>query len=96
MAQQNINQYNFKKWYVKSVPKIFDISLFEKYQSVLLPYLEVEEKRIGRKLNEGEIASIYAQLLQDNEQVLLKTSYKPIPKPDRSKEEQLQEYFTIQ
>ena len=27
MAQQNINQYNFKKWYVKSVPKIFDISL---------------------------------------------------------------------
>jgi len=27
MAQQNINQYNFKKWYIKSVPKIFDISL---------------------------------------------------------------------
>ena len=27
MAQQNINQFNFKKWYIKPVPKIFDISL---------------------------------------------------------------------
>ena len=27
MAQQNINQFNFKKWYVKPVPKIFDICL---------------------------------------------------------------------
>jgi len=27
MAQQNINQYNFNKWYVKPVRKIFDISL---------------------------------------------------------------------
>jgi hypothetical protein len=27
MAQQNINQYNFNKWYVKPVPKIFDICL---------------------------------------------------------------------
>ena len=27
MAQQNINQYNFNKWYIKPVRKIFDISL---------------------------------------------------------------------
>ena len=27
MAQQNINQYNFNKWYIKPVPKIFDICL---------------------------------------------------------------------
>ena len=27
MAQQNINQFNFKKWYIKPVPKIFDICL---------------------------------------------------------------------
>ena len=27
MAQQNINQYNFNKWYVKPVRKIFDICL---------------------------------------------------------------------
>ena len=27
MAQQNINQYNFKKWYVKSVPRLFDMSI---------------------------------------------------------------------
>lgn len=27
MAQQNINQFNFQKWYIKPVPKIFDISL---------------------------------------------------------------------
>jgi YVTN family beta-propeller protein len=27
MAQQNINQYNFKKWFIKSVPKNNDLSL---------------------------------------------------------------------
>jgi len=27
MAQQNINQYNFNKWFIKPVRKIFDISL---------------------------------------------------------------------
>ena len=27
MAQQNINQYNFKKWYIKPIQSTFDISL---------------------------------------------------------------------
>ena len=27
MAQQNINQKNYKKWYVKSLPKNYDLSL---------------------------------------------------------------------
>ncbi len=71
-----------------------DISLFEKYQSALLPFLEFLEKKQGKKLTEEEQASIYAKLLQQSEQKLLRTDYKPIPKAERSKEEQLQEYFT--
>lgn len=59
MAQQNINQYNFKKWYVKSVPKLYDISLASDERSfneevAISPYI------IGE--NDGNTLPIYFDL----------------------------------
>ncbi len=59
MAQQNINQYNFKKWYVKSVPRLFDVSIASDEKSfneevALSPYI------IGE--NDGNVLPIYFDL----------------------------------
>ena len=59
MAQQNINQYNFKKWYVKSVPRLFDMSIASDEKSfneevALSPYI------IGE--NDGNTLPIYFDL----------------------------------
>ena len=59
MAQQNINQYNFKKWYVKSVPKLYDISLASDERSfneevAISPYIIAE--------NDGNTLPIYFDL----------------------------------
>ncbi len=59
MAQQNINQYNFKKWYVKSVPKLYDICLASDEKEfneevAISPYL------IG--LNDGNVLPIQFDL----------------------------------
>lgn len=70
------------------------IELFEKFQSALLPRIIAEEKEKGRQLTDEEQAEIYAELLKDTEVQILGTSYKPVPKEERTREEQLQEYFT--
>jgi hypothetical protein len=59
MTQQNINQYNFKKWYVKSVPRLFDVSIASDEKSfneevALSPYI------IGE--NDGNVLPIYFDL----------------------------------
>ena len=59
MAQQNINQYNFKKWYVKSVPRLFDVSIASDEKNfneevALSPYI------IGE--NDGNVLPIYFDL----------------------------------
>ena len=59
MAQQNINQYNFKKWYVKSVPRLFDMSIASDEKSfneevALSPYIISE--------NDGNTLPIYFDL----------------------------------
>jgi hypothetical protein len=59
MAQQNINQYNFKKWYVKSVPRLFDVSITSDEKNfneevALSPYI------IGE--NDGNVLPIYFDL----------------------------------
>jgi len=76
-----------------------DISLFEKYQSAILPYVMMLEKRLKQnnpdaEISEEDIAKIYAKLFRKVEQTILDTNYVPIPKTDRSKEEKLQEFFT--
>lgn len=76
-----------------------DISLFEKYQSAILPYVMMLEKRLKQnnpnaEISEEDIANIYAKLFRKVEQTILDTNYVPIPRTDRSKEEKLQEFFT--
>lgn len=76
-----------------------DISLFEKYQSSILPYIMMLEKRLKQnnpnaEISEEDIAKIYAKLFRKVEQIILDTNYVPIPRTDRSKEEKLQEFFT--
>jgi 16S rRNA G966 N2-methylase RsmD len=71
-----------------------DISLFEKYQSDLLNKIVEIEKKLGSKMSEEFQAHIYANLLKSYDVKILSSNYKPVPKPERSKEEQLQEYFT--
>jgi hypothetical protein len=76
-----------------------DISLFEKYQSAILPYVMMLEKRLKQKnpdaeISEEDIAKIYAKLFRKVEQTILDTNYVPVLKTDRSKEEKLQEFFT--
>ena len=76
-----------------------DISLFEKYQSAILPYIMMLEKRLKEKnpdaeISEEEIASIYAKLFRKVEQTILDTNFVPMVKTGRSKEEKLQEFFT--
>jgi tRNA1(Val) A37 N6-methylase TrmN6 len=71
-----------------------DISLFEKYQSTILPYIMELEKKTKRELTEEEQAEIYAKIFRKVEQIILGTRYEPTPRQDRSKEEKLQEFFT--
>jgi tRNA1(Val) A37 N6-methylase TrmN6 len=76
-----------------------DISLFEKYQSAILPYIMMLEKRLKQnnpnaEISEEDIAKIYAKLFRKVEQTILDTNYIPILKTDRSKEEKLQEFYT--
>lgn len=78
-----------------------DISLFESYQSKLLPYIVEKEKKLKRKLTDEEQAKIYAELLNNEAQVILKAKYEIDPETilkkkldTRTKEEKLQQYFT--
>jgi len=71
-----------------------DISLFEKYQSAILPYIMELEKKTKRELTEEEQAEIYAKIFRKVEQIILGTKYEPTEKQERSKEEKLQEFFT--
>jgi tRNA1(Val) A37 N6-methylase TrmN6 len=76
-----------------------DISLFEKYQSAILPYVMMLEKRLKQnnpdaEISEEDIAKIYAKLFRKVEQTILDTNYVPLVKTGRSKEEKLQEFFT--
>lgn len=78
-----------------------DISLFESYQSKLLPYIIEKEKKLKRKLTDEEQAIIYAELLNKEAQVILKAKYELDPNTilkknldARTKEEKLQQYFT--
>jgi tRNA1(Val) A37 N6-methylase TrmN6 len=76
-----------------------DISLFEKYQSAILPYVMMLEKRLKQnnphaEISEEDIAKIYAKLFRKVEQTILDTNYVPMLKTGRSKEEKLQEFYT--
>ena len=53
MAQQNINQYNFKKWYIKPIQSTFDISLASDeidYQDEVLFSNKIISSSDGNKL----------------------------------------------
>ena len=53
MAQQNINQYNFKKWYIKPIQSTFDISLASdeiNYQEEVLFSNKIIASSDGNKL----------------------------------------------
>jgi len=53
MAQQNINQYNFKKWYIKPIQNTFDISLASDeidYQEEVLFSNKIISSSDGNKL----------------------------------------------
>ena len=76
-----------------------DISLFEEYESKLLPFVIEAEKSLKRPLTDEEQAKIYAKLLNEHDQETIKL----IPdiqnvlkekKTEREKQEKLQQYFT--
>jgi len=71
-----------------------DISVFEKYESAFLEYIKTKEVNGRQNLTEKEQAQIYATMFREVEQHILGTQYTPTIKKERSKEEQLQEFFT--
>ena len=71
-----------------------NITMFEKYQSKLLPKIIEAEQKLKRQLNDDEQAEIYAKLLKDHNMDILKTEYKPKLDNSRDLDAKLQEYFT--
>jgi predicted RNA methylase len=73
-----------------------DISMFEAYQSKLLPYIIEEEKRLKRVLTDEEQAEIYAKLLAKENVEILRTRdlYVDKPRKGRDTQAELQQYFT--
>ena len=72
MAQQNINQYNFSKWYIKPVRKVFDISLSsdeKDYNEEVVFSTEL----IGE--NDGNRLPIYFDLNNSNSSQLFNLTY---------------------
>jgi hypothetical protein len=71
-----------------------NITMFEKYQSKLLPHIIEAEQKLKRQLNDEEQAEIYAKILKEHNMDILKTVYKPKLDNSRDLESKLQEYFT--
>jgi len=75
-----------------------DISVFEKYESKLLPLIIAEETKLKRSLTDEEQIQIYRNVLKNEIQDILKNSYVPpselIGKRKRLTQDEKQQFYT--